>query len=263
MLLRLQADGVAHGDLQHGNVLVTLTESGMPRLRLVDYDTVFVPDLVGRPLVTAGLPGYTHPNYLAGQKRTYGREMDTFSGLVILLSLWALAHDPSLHGRFSHENLLLSDADLEHPHRSPAFLALLAMQDAVVPFLASTLEAMCQNARISEVLLVSIIDQDKTPDELKARCVSYEESLLNADNNCSTVAPARASHTPWTDLQAARRLSRILILLTLLIALAVLLALYFIGRHIEIWRQHITLIWTVTNVAELRWMLSRGCGLVI
>lgn len=242
MLLRLQADGIAHGDLQHGNVLVTLSKSGAPRLRLVDYDTVYVPDLCGRTLNTTGLPGYTHPAYLSGQERPYGREMDTFGGVVILLSLYALAHDPSLYGRFSQENLLLSDIDLEHPHHSPAFLELLAMKDAVIPFLASILEQMCQNASLSNVLLESILKQDRTPDILASMCSTWqEEAFVEPDAVESHTGSARlhAPHIPWTETKTARRLFLTLLVVTLFVAVIVLLVLIFVGKYLPYWRQHI------------------------
>ncbi|MBK9260266.1 MAG: hypothetical protein IPM54_10565 [Polyangiaceae bacterium] len=42
MLSDLRANHIAHGDLQHENVLVN-DDSGGPTLRLIDYDTVVVP----------------------------------------------------------------------------------------------------------------------------------------------------------------------------------------------------------------------------
>ena len=47
---------IAHGDLQHGNVLVV---NG--KLKLVDYDGMFVPDLDGLPSHELGHPNYQHP----------------------------------------------------------------------------------------------------------------------------------------------------------------------------------------------------------
>lgn len=42
MVLGLKGAGVAHGDLQHGNIIMCGNE-----LRLVDYDGMFVPALAG------------------------------------------------------------------------------------------------------------------------------------------------------------------------------------------------------------------------
>src|SRR5262249_15835723 len=52
----LQQAGVAHGDLQHGNIMVTADD-----LRLVDYDGMFVPELQGEASHELGHPNYQHP----------------------------------------------------------------------------------------------------------------------------------------------------------------------------------------------------------
>ena len=59
LLNALQASGIAHGDLQHGNILVT--PGG---LRLVDYDGMFVPGLAGRRSHERG-----HANYQRGKNK--------------------------------------------------------------------------------------------------------------------------------------------------------------------------------------------------
>ncbi|QLQ08322.1 MAG: hypothetical protein HZY76_21580 [Anaerolineae bacterium] len=52
----LQTHGIAHGDLQHGNVLVAADE-----LRLIDYDGMYVPPLSGRESHEIGHRNYQHP----------------------------------------------------------------------------------------------------------------------------------------------------------------------------------------------------------
>ena len=51
----MQRAEFAHGDLQHGNVLVD--QEG--QLRLVDFDSVWIPQLQGQPAPTES----GHPNY--------------------------------------------------------------------------------------------------------------------------------------------------------------------------------------------------------
>ena len=46
---RLRAAGLAHADLQHGNVLLVPTENGGQKLQLIDYDGMFVPTLARSP----------------------------------------------------------------------------------------------------------------------------------------------------------------------------------------------------------------------
>jgi hypothetical protein len=59
---RLREAGVAHGDLQHGNVLlVPATDTDRLSLKLVDYDGMFVPALTGAQTGEVGHPAYQHP----------------------------------------------------------------------------------------------------------------------------------------------------------------------------------------------------------
>ncbi|MCK8496636.1 hypothetical protein [Myxococcus fulvus] len=118
LLSALRDAGIAHGDLQHGNVLVT--ERG---LRLIDYDGMCVPALVGRMGHETGHPNYQHPGRDAA---FFDLRLDHFSGWVVWLSLVALAHEPSLWERFQggDDCLLLRRRDFVEPERSPLLQAL-------------------------------------------------------------------------------------------------------------------------------------------
>lgn len=85
----LSRHGIAHGDLQHGNILVT--PSG--ELKLVDYDGMFVPELSG-----LGASEWGHRNYQSPLRTAahWGPDIDRFSAWVIYTSLSALALDPML-----------------------------------------------------------------------------------------------------------------------------------------------------------------------
>lgn len=85
----LQEAGIAHGDLQHGNVLVNPDMS----VRLVDLDGVWVPNQTTGPPAENGHPNYQHP---ARAQNDWGRQVDSFSALLIYVSLLALAADPAL-----------------------------------------------------------------------------------------------------------------------------------------------------------------------
>src|SRR5262249_11233652 len=56
LAMELERAGIAHGDLQHGNIMVT--DAGM---RLVDYDALYVPALSGKTSLEVGHPNYQHP----------------------------------------------------------------------------------------------------------------------------------------------------------------------------------------------------------
>src|SRR5437667_53761 len=82
LVRHLEAAQVAHGDLQHGNILV---RGGS--IQLVDYDGMWVPALRGRKATELGHRAYQHPER---SEQDYGQEIDRFSALVIYLSLPAL-----------------------------------------------------------------------------------------------------------------------------------------------------------------------------
>jgi hypothetical protein len=114
----LERAGLAHGDLQHGNVMV---DGG--RLVLVDYDGMFVPSLGGRGSHETGHPNYQHPARVGAD---FGPYLDRFSAWSIYLSLRALAGRPELWTELGggDECLLFRAADFRDASRSRAFAAL-------------------------------------------------------------------------------------------------------------------------------------------
>lgn len=114
----LRQAGIAHGDLQHGNLLVVNNQ-----LRLLDYDGMFVPALKGRSSNEVGQPNYQHPIRSA---HDYGPHLDNFSVWVIALSLLGLALEPSLRANFTGggEALLLERSDFTNPSTSKTLTAL-------------------------------------------------------------------------------------------------------------------------------------------
>lgn len=109
----LEASGVAHGDLQHGNVIV---EHG--QLRLVDHDGIFVPAMNGWSASEVGHQHYQHPHRTA---QHFDQGLDNFSALVIYLSLLSLAERPTLWQEYHDENLLFTKADFQDPPSSTLF----------------------------------------------------------------------------------------------------------------------------------------------
>jgi hypothetical protein len=118
MLTQLERRSIAHGDLQHGNVLVVGGD-----LKLVDYDGMFVPALAGRASHEIGHPNYQHPGRTG---REFSARLDRFSGWVVYLTLLALQRSPALWDdlRAGDECLLFRRADFEAPHQSPALSRL-------------------------------------------------------------------------------------------------------------------------------------------
>jgi hypothetical protein len=128
---KLQNSHIAHGDLSHSNILV---ERG--KLRLVDYDGVYVPALAGKPPGEAGHPNYQHPDRAASD---YGPQLDNFSAWVIYGSLVALSVEPGLWARLGggDDCLLLTREDLRDIGHSPKIEALRTSSDPLVRGVAS------------------------------------------------------------------------------------------------------------------------------
>lgn len=120
MVGELEGAGIGHGDLQHGNIIVT--EKG---LRLVDYDALFVPALAGLKSLEFGHPNYQHPQRTENH---YDPDVDNFSCWLIHASLLAIAIDPSLYRSLGggDEALIFKRKDLLDPEDSPAFATLLS-----------------------------------------------------------------------------------------------------------------------------------------
>ena len=113
VVVALQEAGIAHGDLQHGNVIV---EHG--QLRLIDHDGIYVPAMKGWPACEVGHQHYQHPQRTPEQ---FDSALDNFSALVIYLTLLAVAERPSLWEEYHDENLLFTKADFLEPSSSTLF----------------------------------------------------------------------------------------------------------------------------------------------
>jgi hypothetical protein len=130
---------IAHGDLQHGNLLVAADNS----LRLVDYDGMYVPALATRGAAELG-----HRHYQAPTRgtRDFGETIDRFSAWVIYLSLMALAVEPLLWDHLREpgaEYLLTSDED----YRSPAGSWRLDQISSISPEIKGIAEQIRQYAQ--------------------------------------------------------------------------------------------------------------------
>src|SRR5215204_4352806 len=136
----LREAGIAHGDLQHGNIIV---EGG--RLRLVDLDGMYVPALRGLKASEVGHQHYQHP---ARAVAHFSADTDNFSALVVYLSLVSLAERPELWREYHDENLVFTRADFADPDSSALFPKVEAIGEEHAR-LAAALKTACR-ARPSE-----------------------------------------------------------------------------------------------------------------
>jgi hypothetical protein len=150
MIARLQAAEFAHGDLQHGNVLIDDTSA----FRLVDLDGCWIAPFQGKiPPNEAGHPNYQHP------KRVWGRGMDTFPGLVIYTALLALSKKPALWATLHDgEDTLFKAPDFTAPGATEVWRELAAVNDPRLEVALHQLKLRCETNEPSTDTLEAVLD---------------------------------------------------------------------------------------------------------
>lgn len=120
----LHDNNLSHGDLQHGNIMVKTDGS----IVLVDYDSMYVPELDGWTDEISGLPGFQHPS--RWDNKYLSPKADYFSEMVIYLSLIALSELPDLWRDLNMKDtdtLLFSADDIKSKGNTPIFSILESM----------------------------------------------------------------------------------------------------------------------------------------
>ncbi len=111
MTKTLREAKISHGDLQEGNIL--LDDSG--KIRLVDYDSICIPEIEGQKELVTGLKGYQHPSRFKNSKASL--KADYFSELIIYISILGIASKPELWDKYQVKDtcyLLFTEADFEN-----------------------------------------------------------------------------------------------------------------------------------------------------
>lgn len=127
MVTFFHENNIAHGDLQHGNILVNPDGT----LVVIDYDSMFIEPLKGMPDQIKGLPGYQHPKRFDNQ--FINNKLDFFSELVIYLSLLVYAEMPQLwQYYYETEDLLFSKDDFNRKQHSRLIKELLCSKNRAI-----------------------------------------------------------------------------------------------------------------------------------
>jgi hypothetical protein len=117
----LEKEGIAHGDLQTGNLMVS--DNGMS-LQLIDYDGMFVEDIRGLGSSELGHVNFQH----VGRKslNPFDASLDRFSLISLVLAIKALRVDSSLWRKTDSEldAIVFRSNDFLDPGSSKAFSLL-------------------------------------------------------------------------------------------------------------------------------------------
>jgi formylglycine-generating enzyme required for sulfatase activity len=162
MARRLRECRMAHGDLQHGNVLLVPAKGGESlHLRLIDYDGMWVPALAAVKSGEVGHPNYQHPQRL--REGTYSQEVDRFALLLVATALRCLqVGGRALWERYDNgDNLLFKEADFAFPHQSPLFAELLRLPDPAARSIAARLMAAAQKPLEQTPLLEEVLSDNQ------------------------------------------------------------------------------------------------------
>jgi tRNA A-37 threonylcarbamoyl transferase component Bud32 len=110
LINELEKVGIAHGDLQHGNIIVR-----NDKIYLIDYDGMYFPELASLRTNEIGHVNYQHPKRVAFH---YNQYIDRFSAIIIYVGLKAISLNPDLWKKYDNgENILFKSqdfADLQH-----------------------------------------------------------------------------------------------------------------------------------------------------
>lgn len=138
---------LAHGDLQHGNILV----GNDHQLYLVDYDSFYCPELQGETDNVTGLPDYQHP--ARKSNKSVSEKLDYFSELIIYLSILAIAEKPALIDKYKVEDadrLLFSKEDFLDIKNAPIYKDIYSLGNEFQDMLA-VLEEYLGNRSIDDL----------------------------------------------------------------------------------------------------------------
>jgi serine/threonine protein kinase len=146
MVAYFHQQNIAHGDLQHGNILVK--PDG--KLSVIDYDSMYIKPLDGMTDTIKGLPGYQHPARV--KNKIINHKLDYFSELVIYLSLLAYAQNPALWNTYYEtEDLFFSKEDFANPGASPLIIGLSKSRNSMVVQLTQKLKEQLMVREIDEL----------------------------------------------------------------------------------------------------------------
>ena len=177
MVATLHAHQISHGDLQDGNILLKRNGTDV-EIKLIDYDSLFVPALRGQPDSIVGLPEYQHPQRIAGGGQA-NEKVDYFSELAIYLTFLGLSEKLELWKQFgerTERGLLFIAEDFKNPDQSDVFRELENLSSDVKQ-LASKLKEFCK-LPIDQLEPLEAVLPKTSPTQ-----VAYEQGIAYIHNN--------------------------------------------------------------------------------
>lgn len=200
---------IAHGDLQHNNILIN-SDDGI-NIKLIDYDSLyFLSEGDNVDDVIKGIDGYQHSLRETTSKKCL--ETDYFSQLVIYISIVAIAENSELWNLYEldkTERLLFSKDDLLAPKNAKIFNEL-AQASTYVSNLSKQFQKICSETDIRKIpplhsvineaepiidITALLVEQSNLRKKIKTKnekfyASSGEQSTKNTDSDQSNLKEA-------------------------------------------------------------------------
>lgn len=136
----LESQGMAHGDIQPGNVMVS--DAGK-KIQLIDYDGIFVEELRALGSSELGHRNFQHPKRASN---SWDGSLDRFSFICLDIATRALESEPELWARTHSDgdSILFKANDFADPSQSSIIRHLSGRQDFAED--ARNFAAICKSA---------------------------------------------------------------------------------------------------------------------
>lgn len=173
MCQTLHKNQISHGDLQHGNIMI----DNKGDIKLVDYDSICIPDIEGQKELVTGKKGYQHLSRFKTSQASL--KSDYFSELVIYLSILVFAEKPELWEKYQvkdTEYLLFSETDFKNFEKSKIYKELNQLSDSI----KSLVRVLELYTKESNYLNLKPFENYLTPPVIETFSVNKKEALIGS-----------------------------------------------------------------------------------
>jgi hypothetical protein len=177
VLAALEAEGIAHCDVAHTNLLFDLNSW---RVWMIDVEEIYAPGLSRPTNVGFGTPGYKHKRNRGG---LWGPHADRFAGAILLAEILGW-HDPVVRKIAGREHYF-EQAELQDSS-SQRYSALKQTLHQMSPMLADYFEKAWRSKRLSSC--PKLQDWHKAIRTVSAKC--YSPELTGPDGQMIRWEPA-------------------------------------------------------------------------
>lgn len=175
----LEKNKIGHGDLQSGNISI-INDNGKIKIKLLDYDGIYVPGLSQLESNELGKPDFQHPKR---KKEFFNEKIDRFSIWVLLTAIEAIKYDETLWDRISDggyndlSNFCFLSEDFRNPNNSKLFEKLINSNHESVKKYAKKLKQFCLEEDVSKILKPKILG---TSEKSKKDLVESKNIILDS-----------------------------------------------------------------------------------